>query len=93
MAISKSNWNKIRSCIHELVVSDNYFANINEEVINEAFNSPCMQRWIQPYIIKRGLEWTYEAFSSFYEETINGFINSGIIAEDELMPMNSGMAI
>lgn len=84
MNISKRNWDMVRKTIYDLTNENINYANLSEEVIAEAFEDPRMQKWLQPYISRKGLDWTFESFTNFYNNTINDFVETGIIPADLL---------
>ena len=84
MNISKRNWDKVRKTIYDLTNENINYASFDADVIAEAFEEPRIQKWLQPYISRKGLEWTFESFSEFYNNTINDFIETGIIPADNL---------
>lgn len=86
-------WSKVRNRLQEMIQEDNSIANPgSQEAQTVAFEDPVIQKFIRPLIARQGEEYAFETFCNYFNNTITAFIEMGIIAEDELVPANSGMA-
>lgn len=86
-------WSKVRGRLQEMIEDDNSIASPgSQEAQVTAFEDPTIQKFLRPLISRQGEENAFETFCNYFDNTINAFIEMGIIAEDELVPMNSGMA-
>ena len=86
-------WSKVRLRLQQMIQDDNSIASPgNQEAQVIAFEDPTIQKFIRPLISRQGEDYAFETFCNYFDNTINSFIQMGIVAEDELMPMNSGMA-
>jgi hypothetical protein len=86
-------WSKVRGRLQEMIEEDKGIASPgSQEAQVTAFEDPTIQKFLRPLISRQGEENAFETFCNYFDNTINAFIEMGIIAEDELVPMNSGMA-
>ena len=86
-------WSKVRNRLQEMIQEDSSIANPGSlEAQTIAFEDPVIQKFIRPLIARQGEEYAFDTFCNYFNNTINAFIEMGIIAEDELVPANSGMA-
>lgn len=86
-------WSKVRLRLQQMIQDDNSIASPgNQEAQVTAFEDPTIQKFIRPLISRQGEDYAFETFCNYFDNTINSFIQMGIVPEDELMPMNSGMA-
>lgn len=86
-------WSKVRLRLQQMIQDDNSIASPgNQEAQVMAFEDPTIQKFIRPLISRQGEDYAFETFCNYFDNTINSFIQMGIVPEDELMPMNSGMA-
>lgn len=86
-------WSKVRGRLQEMIEEDSSIASPgSQEAQVTAFEDPTIQKFLRPLISRQGEENAFETFCNYFDNTINAFIEMGIIAEDELVPMNSGMA-
>lgn len=93
-SMNEHAWSKVRQRLLELVKEDISIADPgNQKVQIAVFEDPVVQKFVQPLISRNGEDFAFEIFAQWFDNTINAFIETGIISEDELMPMNSGMAI
>lgn len=92
-AMTAQRWSKVRLRLQEMVNEDPSIATPrSQEAQIRAFEDPTIQKWIMPLISRQGEEQAFETFCNYFNNTISAFIEMGIIAEDELVPANSGMA-
>lgn len=92
-AMTAQRWSKIRLRLQEIIYEDPSLASPhNQQAQVEVFEDPTIQKWIMPLISKQGEEQAFDTFCNYFNNTINAFIETGIVAEDELIPANSGMA-
>lgn len=86
-------WSKVRNRLQEMIQEDSSIATPNsQEAQIKAFEDPVIQKFIRPLIARQGEEYAFDTFCNYFNNTITAFIEMGIIAEDELVPANSGMA-
>lgn len=86
-------WSKVRNRIQQMIEEDSTIATPGSQEIQIAvFEDPVVQKFIRPLIARQGEEYAFETFCEYFDNTIRQFIEMGVVAEDELMPMNSGMA-
>jgi hypothetical protein len=86
-------WSKVRNRLQEMIQEDSSIANPgSQEAQTIAFEDPVIQKFIRPLIARQGEEYAFDTFCNYFNNTITAFIEMGIIAEDELVPANSGMA-
>lgn len=86
-------WSKVRLRLQEMISEDSSLADPgNQEAQIKVFEDPTVQKWVRPMISRQGEDYAFETFANWFNNTVNAFIEMGIVAEDELMPMNSGMA-
>ena len=87
------SWSKVRLRLQEMINENPALASPgNQEAQIAAFEDPTIQKWIRPLISRQGEEYAFDTFANWFDNMINAFIETGIVAEDELMPANSGMA-
>jgi hypothetical protein len=92
-AMTAQRWSKVRLRLQEMITEDPSIASPqSQEAQVAAFEDPTIQKWIMPLISKQGEEHAFDTFCNYFNNTINAFIEMGIVAEDELIPANSGMA-
>jgi hypothetical protein len=86
-------WSKVRLRLQQMIEEDISMASPgDQEAQIKAFEDPVIQKFIRPLISRQGEDYAFESFCNYFDNTINAFIEMGIVPEDELMPMNSGMA-
>lgn len=86
-------WSKVRLRLQQMIQDDISIASPgNQEAQVIAFEDPTIQKFIRPLISRQGEDYAFETFCNYFDNAINSFIQMGIVPEDELMPMNSGMA-
>lgn len=86
-------WSKVRNRLQEMIQDDSSIASPgSQEAQVTAFEDPVIQKFIRPLIARQGEEYAFDTFCNYFDNIINSFIETGIIAEDELIPANSGMA-
>ena len=86
-------WSKVRNRLQEMIQEDSSIATPNsQEAQIKAFEDPVIQKFIRPLIARQGEEYAFDTFCNYFNNTITAFIEMGIVAEDELVPANSGMA-
>lgn len=86
-------WSKVRNRLQEMIQEDGSMASPNsQEAQIKAFEDPVIQKFIRPLIARQGEEYAFDTFCNYFNNTITTFIEMGIVAEDELIPANSGMA-
>lgn len=86
-------WSKVRLRLQEMIEEDPSLAAPGDQDAQiRAFEDPTIQKWVRPMISRQGEDYAFETFANWFNNTVNIFIQMGIIAEDELVPMNSGMA-
>lgn len=92
-AMTAQRWSKVRLRLQEMVYEDSSLAKPhNQEAQITAFEDPTIQKWIMPLISRQGEEQAFDTFCNYFNNTIKTFIETGVIAEDELVPANSGFA-
>jgi hypothetical protein len=92
-AVNAHQWSLIRKRVLELTQENPDLTLSNsQEAAQNAFEDPVVQKHLQRLINAQGPEMAFEVFEHKFNILIKDFIESGIIAEDELVPANSGMA-
>jgi hypothetical protein len=92
-AVNAHQWSLIRKRVLELVQENPSLADPqSQEAAQMAFEDPAIQKHLQRLINAQGPEQAFDVFAHKFSSLITDFIDSGIIAEDELVPANSGMA-
>lgn len=92
-AMTAHAWSKVRQRLQEMIEEDKSIASPNnQEVQIKVFEDPTVQKFLRPLISKQGEDMAFDVFCNYFNNTINAFIEMGIVAEDELIPANSGMA-
>lgn len=92
-AVNAHQWSLIRKRVLELVQANPELADsASQEAAQITFEDPTIQKHLQRLINAQGPEMAFEVYEHKFTTLINDFIESGIIAEDELVPANSGMA-
>lgn len=92
-AMTAQRWSKVRLRLQEMINENPTIAvPRNQEAQITAFEDPTVQKWIMPLISRQGEEQAFDTFCNYFDNTISAFIEMGIVAEDELVPANSGMA-
>lgn len=91
--MTAQRWSKVRLRLQEMVNENPAIAAPrSQEAQITAFEDPTVQKWIMPLISRQGEEQAFDTFCNYFDNTISAFIEMGIVAEDELVPANSGMA-
>lgn len=91
--MTAQRWSKVRLRLQEMINENPTIAvPRNQEAQITAFEDPTVQKWIMPLISRQGEEQAFDTFCNYFDNTISAFIEMGIVAEDELIPANSGMA-
>ena len=91
--MTAQRWSKVRLRLQEMINENPTIAvPRNQEAQITAFEDPTVQKWIMPLISRQGEEQAFDTFCNYFDNTISAFIEMGIVAEDELVPANSGMA-
>jgi hypothetical protein len=86
-------WSRVRSRLQEMISENASLAAPGDQDAQiKVFGDPVIQKWVRPMISRQGMDYAFETFANWFDDTVESFIKTGIIAEDELMPMNSGMA-
>lgn len=92
-AMTAHAWSKVRQRLQQMIEEDKSLANPNDQEAQiTVYEDPTVQKFLRPLISKQGEDMAFEVFCNYFNNTVNAFIETGIIAEDELMPANSGMA-
>lgn len=92
-AMTAHAWSKVRNRLQQMIEEDNSLASPgNQDAQITAYEDPTIQKFLRPLISKQGEDMAFETFCNYFNNTIRIFLETGIIAEDELMPVNSGMA-
>lgn len=92
-AVNAHQWSLIRKRVLEIAQENPSLADPqSQEAAQVAFEDPTIQKHLQRLINAQGPEMAFEVFANKFSSLITDFIDSGIIAEDELVPANSGMA-
>ena len=91
--MTAQRWSKVRLRLQEMINENpTIAAPRNQEAQITAFEDPTVQKWIMPLISRQGEEQAFDTFCNYFDNTISAFLEMGIVAEDELIPANSGMA-
>ena len=86
-------WSKVRQRLQQMIEEDKSIASPGDQNAQIAvYEDPIIQKFLRPLISKQGEDLAFEVFCDYFNNTINSFIEMGIVAEDELVPANSGMA-
>ena len=86
-------WSKIRQRLQQMIEEDKNIASVNnQEAQITVYEDPIVQKFLRPLISRQGEDMAFETFCNYFNNTVNAFIETGIVAEDELFPANSGMA-
>lgn len=92
-SVSAHQWSLIRKRILELVQEKPELAHPrSQSAAEEVFEDPTIQKHLRRLIHAHGSDMAFEIFAHKFSSLITDFINSGILPEDELVPVNSGMA-
>lgn len=92
-SVNAHQWSLIRKRILELVQEKPELAHSRSQgAAEEVFEDPTIQKHLRRLIHAQGEEIAFEIFAHKYSTLITDFIDSGILPEDELVPVNSGMA-
>ena len=92
-AVNAHQWSLIRKRVLELAQENPALVDSQSmEAAEMAYEDPTIQKHLQRLINAQGPELAFEVFAHKFSSLITDFIESGIIAEDELVPANSGMA-
>lgn len=86
-------WSKVRQRLQQMIEEDKSIASPgdqNAQIL--VYEDPTVQKFLRPLISRQGEDMAFETFCNYFNNTINAFIEMGIVAEDELVPANSGMA-
>lgn len=85
-------WSKVRNRLQDMVNEDPELASPgNQDCQIKVFEDPVIQKFIRPLIARQGEDYAFETFCNYFDNTVKVFIETGIIAEDELMPVNLGI--
>lgn len=86
-------WSRVRRRLLEMIHEDKSMASPgNQKAQIKAFEDPTIQKWLRPFMSKRGEDEAFDAFCNYFDNIIRVFIEAGLIYEDELVPANPGMA-
>lgn len=86
-------WGRVRQRLQQMINEDKRLASPGDQSAQlYVFEDPTVQKFIRPMISRQGENYAFETFANWFDTTVNDFIETGIIAEDELVPMNSGFA-
>ena len=92
-SMTAHSWSKVRLRLQEMINEDpSLAAPGNQEAQIRAFEDPTVQKWVRPLISRQGEDYAFDTFANWFDNMVNAFIETGIVAEDELMPANSGLA-
>ncbi|MBQ7820520.1 MAG: hypothetical protein IJ341_12600 [Bacteroidales bacterium] len=92
-AMTGHAWSKVRQRLQQMIQEDSSLASPGDQNAQiTVFEDPTVQKFIRPLISKQGEDMAFEVFCNYFNNTVNSFIEMGIVAEDELVPANSGMA-
>lgn len=92
-AMTAHAWSKVRQRLQQMIEEDKSIASPGDQNAQiTVYEDPTIQKFLRPLISKQGEDIAFETFCNYFNNTVNAFIEMGIIAEDELVPANSGMA-
>ena len=85
-SMTEHAWSKVRQRLLEMIKEDSSLANIGmQEAQIAVFEDATVQKFMRPLISRNGEDFAFETFSGWFNNSIDAFIETGFISEDELM--------